>query len=166
MKRGSKCLFFVSVLAAAAVCAACDEMFCSDYDFVNETEYNIEYEMTKTGAKDTIGPFQSYTRYLSEDLNIKIVQSDGPVRCVETSSSATFKKLVSYTLTVTNTCNFDVVLDTDNEYDKDIVVPANTAAASPAKPVVYSLAVSLKNDYGGLVVFKQTGTVITLSPSV
>lgn len=140
----------VAVLFAALVCVSCDKILCDDYDFVNESNFDIEYTMTKIDDKDTIKAHESYTRYLSQDLGVVITNSV-PVYCVETSTSATFREYAKYTYTITNNCIYTVTLGTDHAFDKNFTVPSQTATGGkPSVVSLYSKALTIIDPPGGV----------------
>lgn len=150
----------------AWLCVSCDKMLCDDYDFINESDFDVEYEMTKIDDTDSIKAHESYTRYLSQDLGV-VITNDVPVYCVETSTSVHFLEYDKYTYTITNNCSFTVTLGTDNKFDKDFTVPSKSAVSSPSVVYLYSKALSVKDPSGGVaslaVKWTDSNATVTIS---
>lgn len=143
------------LLLCSFVCVSCDKLMCDDYDFINESNYRIEYTMTKIDDTDTIEAHESYSRHLSQDLGV-VITNRVPVYCDETSTSATFHEYKKYIYTITNNYSFIVTLGTSNAFDRDFTVPSIKASGSPSVVALYSKAIQLKDPPGGIATLTTT----------
>lgn len=121
MKRN---FIYVIISLAMLFFISCDDAFKVDFDFINKTDYHIDFYLEDYDENCAINPHETFSKKMYTQPRIRIL-SDLPVSCITVSTYATFRENPSYQVKISNNTDMDLILISDNKYNNEINLPQN-----------------------------------------
>lgn len=118
---------YVIISLAMLFFISCDNAFKVDFDFINKTDYHIDFYLEDYDENCAINPHETFSKKMYTQPRITIL-SDLPVSCTTVSTYATFRENPSYQVKISNNTDMDFILSTDNKYNEEINVSKNKDA--------------------------------------